>query len=183
MKSKKKWLGDERREEILTLLTQDNSPITGGQLAEYLNVSRQVIVQDISLLKAKNIPIMATSQGYVLSEENPASQLCARIVPCYHPPEETERELLLLVDQGVLVKDVKVEHPIYGDITASIMVNNRKEVYQFIQKVERTNASYLSELTNGIHLHTIEAKTEQDLDDAESALEDAGFLLTDDTKH
>ncbi len=78
---------------------------------------------------------------------------------------------------------VKVEHPVYGDITASIMVSNRKEVYQFINKVNQTQASYLSELTDGVHLHTLEASSEEDLDDAVQALHKAGFLLTDDTKH
>lgn len=183
MKPKKKWLGDERREEIISLLRQDNVPITGGHLAEYLNVSRQVIVQDISLLKAKNVPILATSQGYVLTENNSNEHAITRIVPSYHRPEDTEQELLILVDQGVLVRDVKVEHPIYGDLTASVMVSNRKEVYQFIKNIQQTKASYLSELTDGIHLHTLEAKSEKDLDDAERALDQAGYLLTDETKH
>ncbi|PYZ94078.1 transcription repressor NadR [Salipaludibacillus keqinensis] len=183
MRNKKKWFGDERRSEIILLLTNHEEPLTGGQLAEHLNVSRQVIVQDISLLKAKNIPIMATSQGYVMKDANPLNEPFSRIVACHHKPEQTEEELLILVDQGVRVKDVKVEHPIYGDITASIMVNNRKEVFQFIRKVQQTKASYLSELTDGVHLHTIEALSERDLDDAVQALHEAGFLLTDETRH
>ncbi|WP_416149152.1 transcription repressor NadR [Salipaludibacillus sp. HK11] len=181
--TKKKWLGDERRNEIILLLKSHGEPLTGGQLANHLNVSRQVIVQDISLLKAKNIPIMATSQGYILTEIDPTNEGVTRTVACQHQPEQTEEELLILVDQGVRVKDVKVEHPIYGDITASIMVSNRKEVYQFIRKVTKTKASYLSELTDGVHLHTLEGTSERDLDDAVEALDQAGFLLTDDTKH
>jgi len=183
MTIKKKWYGDERRNEIILLLKNNVDPLTGGQLADHLNVSRQVIVQDISLLKAKNLPIMATSQGYIMTEFDPNNGAVTRTVACHHQPEQTEEELLILVDQGVRVKDVKVEHPVYGDITASIMVNNRKEVYQFIRKVNQTKASYLSELTDGVHLHTLEASSEGDLDDAVQALDEAGFLLTDDTKH
>ncbi|WP_280768682.1 transcription repressor NadR [Salipaludibacillus daqingensis] len=183
MSSKKKWFGDERRNEIMMLLKNHGDPLTGGQLADHLNVSRQVIVQDISLLKAKNIPIMATSQGYIMTEQDPTNEGFTRTVACYHQPAQTEEELLILVDQGVRVKDVKVEHPIYGDITASIMVSNRKEVYQFIRKVNQTKASYLSELTDGVHLHTLEATSEHDLDDAVQALHEAGFLLTDETRH
>ncbi|MCE7793688.1 transcription repressor NadR [Salipaludibacillus sp. CUR1] len=183
MLKNRKWLGDERRNEILTLLKNTGTPITGGELADRMNVSRQVIVQDISLLKAKNYPVMATSQGYILTENNDTGEGIKRIVACYHGPEQTEEELLLLVDQGVRVNDVKVEHPIYGDITASIMVSNRKEVYQFLKKMERTKASYLSELTGGVHLHTIEANSEKDLDDAVDALNEAGFLLTGEPRH
>ncbi|MCR6110198.1 transcription repressor NadR [Bacillus sp. A301a_S52] len=182
MSSKKKWLGEERRTEIMTVLKKSHLPIKGGELADQLNVSRQVIVQDISLLKAKNMPILATSQGYILDNTILSHQGHSQLVACYHPPERAEEELLLLVDQGVRVNDVKVEHPIYGDITANIMVSNRKEVYQFLEKMKQTKASYLSELTNGVHLHTLEAKQEGDLHDAVEALRQAGFLLTGETR-
>ena len=92
---------------------------------------------------------------------------------------QTEEELNILVDQGVTVKDVKIEHPVYGDLTASILVSNRKEVKQFMKKVRSTNASYLSELTSGIHLHTITASTQEALIDAEEALRKAHFLIED----
>lgn len=128
------------------------------------------------------MPILATSQGYILDKTALSHEGHSQLVACYHPPERAEEELLLLVDQGVRVNDVKVEHPIYGDITANIMVSNRKEVYQFLEKMKRTKASYLSELTNGVHLHTLEAKNENDLNDAVEALRQAGFLLTGETK-
>ncbi|MDQ0254177.1 transcriptional regulator of NAD metabolism [Evansella vedderi] len=177
MENKKKWYGEERRYKILSLLKERKKPQTGSALAEELNVSRQVIVQDISLLKAKNIPIMATSQGYILSEGDEKTLPFSRIIACYHPPERTEEELNIIVDHGVTVKDVKIEHPVYGDLTSSIMVSNRKEVKQFLVRIKETKASYLSELTDGIHLHTLEAKSEEDIDDAVKALGDAGFLL------
>ncbi|MDG5786365.1 transcription repressor NadR [Evansella sp. AB-P1] len=179
MDVKRKWLGEERREKIMSLLKERKDPQTGSSLADELHVSRQVIVQDISLLKAKNIPIMATSQGYVLAKEEHEGLPFSRVVACYHPPERTEEELLLLVDHGVTVKDVKIEHPVYGDLTSSIMVSNRKEVRQFLNKIMETKASYLSELTDGVHLHTLEAKSEADIDDAVEALDNAGFLLKD----
>ncbi|CJQ30887.1 biotin repressor family transcriptional regulator [Streptococcus pneumoniae] len=83
----------------------------------------------------------------------------------------------MLVDHGVTIKDVKVEHPVYGDLTASIMVSNRFDVEQYLQKIENTNASYLSQLTDGIHLHTIEADSKEKLDAACEALDKAGFLV------
>ena len=103
-----------------------------------------------------------------------------RTIACNHPPERTEEELNMIVDHGVTVKDVRIEHPVYGDLTASILVSNRKEVSEFMRKVRETKASYLLELTNGIHLHTLSASSKKALDDAENALREANFLI--DTK-
>ncbi|CAM5389150.1 hypothetical protein LSPH24S_01338 [Lysinibacillus sphaericus] len=61
----KKMLGEERRLQLLELLKKSNTPITGTDFAKFANVSRQVIVNDMTLLKARNEPIIATSQGYI----------------------------------------------------------------------------------------------------------------------
>jgi uncharacterized protein len=176
MKEPTKILGDERRAYILKRLQDSSEPITGSDLASITNVSRQVIVGDITLLKARNEPIIATSQGYLYMHASRPSG-AERTIACSHGPEKTEEELILLVDHGVTVKDVKIEHPVYGDLTASIMVSNRYEVKQFMEKIRATNASYLSELTDGIHLHTISAPTEKALDEAEEALRKADLLI------
>jgi uncharacterized protein len=176
----KKMLGEERRKWILDLLKSSEEAITGGELAAKANVSRQVIVGDITLLKAKNEPIIATSQGYLYLKRSSPVIMLERTVACSHKPEDTEAELNLLVDHGVSVKDVKIEHPVYGDLTASVMVSNRQEVRQFMKKVTETKAAFLLELTGGIHLHTIVAPTEQALDAAENALSEAGYLVGND---
>ncbi|TDK61578.1 transcription repressor NadR [Bacillus salipaludis] len=173
----KKILGEERRTLILQLLKESTEPLTGSDLANRTNVSRQVIVGDITLLKAKNEPIIATSQGYLYLHQNAGNTAFERTIPSFHKPEDTEKELNLLVDLGVLVKDVKIEHAIYGDLTASVMVSNRKEVKQFIENLKSTKAALLSELTDGIHLHTISAPSEKTLDEAEAALKREGFLM------
>nr|WP_156509881.1 transcription repressor NadR [Rossellomorea aquimaris] len=173
----KKILGEERRQLILDKLITEKAPITGGDLARLTNVSRQVIVSDITLLKAKGEPIIATSQGYLYMPNTHQDTLIERVIACQHAPEKSEEELLLLVDYGVTVKDVKIEHGVYGDLTASIMVSNRKEVEQFMKKIKDTKASFLSELTDGIHLHTIMAQDEKTLMTAEQALKKAGFLI------
>ncbi|MFK9091316.1 transcription repressor NadR [Bacillus salipaludis] len=173
----KKILGEDRRKFILQLLKESSVPITGGDLSLQTNVSRQVIVGDITLLKAKNEPIIATSQGYIYLKQSSRMPAVERIIACRHTPGDTEKELNLLVDHGVLVKDVKIEHAVYGDLTASIMVSNRQEVKQFLKKLQTTKASLLSELTGGYHLHTISASTEGALDKAESALKAEGILM------
>ncbi|MCQ6273540.1 transcription repressor NadR [Bacillus sp. V3B] len=177
MKEQKKILGEERRTLLLSLLKESNQPLTGNELATKTNVSRQVIVGDITLLKARNEPIIATSQGYLYIKNVSPTTVYERTIACSHPPEKTEEELNILVDHGVTVKDVKIEHPVYGDLTASILVSNRKEVKQFIKKIKATKSSYLLELTDGVHLHTISAPTETALDEAEEALRDAHFLI------
>lgn len=177
MSEEKKILGEKRRELIIKWLKESPTPLKGGEIANKTNVSRQVIVQDISLLKARNEPIIATSQGYMYLKTEPKKNLITRIIAVKHTPEQTRKELQLLVDNGVTVKDVIVEHPVYGDLTASIMVSNRKEVDEFIKRVHDTKAAYLSQLTMGIHLHTIEADSNEKLDSACEALRKERLLL------
>ncbi|SEO35569.1 hypothetical protein SAMN04488134_106172 [Amphibacillus marinus] len=177
MSEQNKLIGEERRAAILSWLTNSGSPLTGGVLADRAGVSRQVIVQDISLLKAKNEPIMATSQGYLLIKDTPQEKKRQRIVACKHTPEQTRHELECIVDQGVTVHNVIVEHPVYGDLEALIMVSDRHDVAQFVNRIETTHAPYLSELTDGVHLHTLEAESTAKLDAAFEALKRNGYIV------
>ncbi|MFP7495139.1 transcription repressor NadR [Terribacillus saccharophilus] len=152
-----------------------DGPQKGSELAKQANVSRQVIVGDITLLKAEQYPIISTSEGYIL-QQHPVHAV-ERIVACQHPPERTEDELQLLVDLGVTVKDVRVEHPVYGQITASIMVSSRREVKTFLASIADSKAGLLSELTDGIHLHTLAADDGHIMDEAVEMLREQGFLV------
>ncbi len=176
--NQQKVLGEKRRDLILQWLKESKEPITASVLADKTNVSRQVIVQDISLLKAREEPIMATSQGYIYIDQSNEDRGFRRIIVCCHQPEDTLEELNIIVDHGVMVKDVTVEHPVYGEITAPLVLGSRRDVQLFLEKVRSTNAALLSELTDGIHLHTIEAETTDQLDEVCSALDRAGYLLT-----
>ena len=177
--TQEKLLGEQRRETILEWLKTSRDPMTGSELAERTNVSRQVIVQDISLLKAKNEPIIATSRGYVYFKRG-NQQKHTQVIACLHDAAQTEHELNILVDNGVTVKDVIVEHPVYGEITASLMLDSRRDVQFFMKKLQDTKASLLSKLTEGVHLHTIEADDEEKLNDACEALKKEGFLIDND---
>ncbi|KZE40019.1 transcriptional regulator [Bhargavaea cecembensis] len=173
-----KLKGDERRERILKKLKDSKRPIKGAELAKICGVSRQVIVGDITLLKAHGESIMATSSGYVHlggeAPERPGAR--SRKVACTHTPDQTESELNLIVDAGASVRDVTVEHPVYGELNAAIMVNNRHDVGQFLARVQDTGSPFLLELTGGPHLHTITADSEEILDRAVQALREHGFL-------
>ena len=172
----KKLLGEERRQELLALLKNAKQPLTGTDLAKHTNVSRQVIVNDMNLLKARNEPIVATSQGYLYMHQMQQTRYERKIV-CMHTSEQAKEELFILVDCGVTVENVIVEHAVYGEITASIMVSNRLEVEHFVKRVTETNALYLSALTDGTHLHVISASSKENLDLAESKLREHGILV------
>lgn len=172
-----KMTAAERQEFIISQLKKAKEPISGSQFAKMTNVSRQVIVQDISILKAKKEPIVATSQGYIYFQEEIDKGLEKRVIVCKHAPDQTREELYTIVDHGVTVKNVIVEHPVYGDITADLRLSNRKEVDHFIKKVEETNSPYLLTLRDGLHLHTIEADSVDKLDEVCEELERKGILI------
>lgn len=173
-----KIAGSDRRGLILTWLKESDEPITGSSLAAKTNVSRQVIVQDISLLKAQNEPIIATAKGYLYIKQPLDEPAFQWVIAVKHKPEDARKELEILVDHGVTIRDVTIEHPVYGDLKGSLMISNRREVNQFIKKVELGKASLLSELTEGVHMHTIYADREEHLQEACQALKEAGFLLS-----
>jgi transcriptional regulator of NAD metabolism len=175
----KKLLGEERRQKLLELLKQAKEPIKGTDFAKKAGVSRQVIVGDMTLLKARNEPILATSQGYIYMNTSDTTHAFERQIACSHAPNDAREELYTLVDAGVVVKNVTVEHPVYGELTASIMVANRHEVDLFLNRVKETGASYLSELTGGIHLHLIAATSSEFLDAAIEGIRSRGFLASE----
>lgn len=173
----KKMLGDERRNFLLNKLKQANTALTGADLAQLVNVSRQVIVNDMNLLKAKNEPIISTSQGYLYIANNQVDTRFERKIVSFHPPEKTKEELFTIVDCGATVKNVLVEHPIYGEITANLHVSSRLEVEKFIQQLQDTSATLLSALTDGTHIHLIEAPSKEILDQAVEKLREKGFIV------
>ncbi|WP_079708385.1 transcription repressor NadR [Paraliobacillus ryukyuensis] len=177
MTSTKKLVGKARRDSIIAWLKEETNPIKGTELANRAGVSRQVIVQDISLLKAKEEPIIATSQGYIYLTSSSEKKTFRRIIACDHSREQTKDELDCIVDQGVTVKNVMIEHPVYGNLEATLMVSNRQEVKQFMERISETNAPFLLELTDGPHLHTIEADRIEQLDKVEQQLKKLGILV------
>lgn len=177
LSTNEKVLGAERRHLLINTLKTAHAPIPGRELGEMTNVSRQVIVGDMTLLKAKGEPIMATNRGYIYIHPQVEPKQIEKIFVCSHTSEQTEEELNIFVDHGITVKDVKIEHQVYGDLTASVMVSNRNEVKNFLQNIQETNASFLLELTEGIHLHTVIANSEEEITNAEDSLRKAGILV------
>jgi len=171
-------LNEERRQRLLEMLSQAQHPLSGTELGQRLNTTRQTLVQDIALLRARGEPIVATSRGYLLASSLVPN--CHRaILAVRHRPEQTEEELSLLVDLGLRVLDVQVDHPVYGEIRGMLMLDSREDLREWLQHIREKRAHLLSELTGGIHLHTVEAPRAELLDRARAALRDKGFLFGD----
>lgn len=167
----------ERREQIIRILEQSDRPVPGMDLAKALGVSRQVIVQDIALLRAENKNILSTNRGYLLYRVHGERQKICRIVCVKHTKEQIRDELYTIVDCGGKVLDVMIEHEIYGRISGNLMLYTRKDVDRFVSRVEHANTRPLNCLTDGTHYHTIEADSEEMLDEIEDELEKKNYLL------
>lgn len=168
--------GKERRDQIIEILKNSKEPLSGTALAERLAVSRQVIVQDIALLRAIDKNILSTNKGYLLFM--PDQKKHNRIFHVKHKDEGIEEELNIIVDHGGRILDVIIEHYIYGQITADLRIATRRDVVEFLDKLGSGKAKPLSLLTNGEHYHTVEADRESQLDLIEQALNHAGLLIT-----
>jgi hypothetical protein len=166
---------EERRARILELLRAADRPVTGAELAQRLGISRQVIVQDIAVLRAAGEEIHASPRGYYLLPQDRAVHRA--VVAVRHTPEQTADELTILVDLGVEVVDVVVEHAMYGELRGILRVASREDVRQFMARLEETGARLLSELTDGLHLHTLEARRPELLARAREVLRERGYLV------
>ena len=165
--------GIERREKLLETLKTANRPVSGSELARQFGVSRQVIVQDIALLRT-NQPILATAQGYLLYKSD--HQKCRRAFTVSHTSEQVQDELNTIVDLGGKVLNVCVEHDVYGQITMDLMISNRQEVEQFCERLASSRSGPLLSVTGGLHVHTIEADWEDILDKIAVALAEKSYL-------
>ena len=170
--------GSQRREQILEILRESDTPMSATTLASRFDVSRQIIVGDIALIRAQGVEVYATPRGYVIPSEQ--SETIVKKIACVHNGPDTAKELNTIVDFGCKVIDVIVEHPVYGQIIGQLQIASRFDVEQFIQRVNREKAHSLSELTDGIHIHTIECPSTEALDNVITALRDMGMLLEED---
>ena len=167
--------GEQRRRAIVSLLEGQEKPISGTYLAQTYNVSRQVIVQDVALLRAKGYDILATARGYILNQET--NIMHQRVVLVKHIESETEDELNTIVDNGGRVRNVIILHPIYGELVGDLMLRTRRDVKEFVNKLKETKANQLLKLTDGSHMHTIEASSVEELDVIEEELKSKGYIV------
>jgi hypothetical protein len=169
--------GEERRARIIEALKNSEEPVSGAGLAKQFGVSRQVIVQDIALLRAVNRNIISTTTGYMLYDQK--GRKANRCFLVKHRDDEIEDEFCTIVDNGGKVLDVIVMHDIYGEISAGLVIKTRQDAYDFVEKLRNHKSVLLKELTGGVHLHTVEADSEAILDAIEKKLREKKYLLED----
>lgn len=165
--------GTERRMRILKNIKESSNPVSASRLATAYGVSRQVIVQDIALIRAAGHQIISTNRGYILNDTSSYS----RIFKVSHTEEQMEDELTTVVDLGGEIKDVIVNHRVYGRMEASLNINSRRKIMEFMNDIKAGKSSPLMKVTSNYHYHTIEADSPETLDLIENALLEKGYLI------
>ncbi len=167
--------GEERRRKLLEILSMTKEPVSGSALAKQLGVSRQVIVQDIALLRAVHTDILATTKGYILYEQQ--NEKYNREFKVRHKDSEIKEELYTIIDNGGKVLDIIVFHEVYGQIRTDLVLQNRKDVDIFCERMENGSSKPLKTVAGDTHIHTVEASSNVILDNIGRALNEKGYLI------
>ena len=166
----------DRRICIMKILKENSKPQKGHVLAEKLGVTRQVIVKDIAILRAKGKSIVATPDGYLIPKIE--RETVKKVIAVSHKANEMEDELKTIVKFGGRIKDVIVEHPVYGEIRGMLMIKNLYDVDNFLYKINKYKAEPLLILTGGVHLHTVIAD-DYTLEKIINELKEKKYIISD----
>ena len=164
----------ERRKSLITFLLSEQRPVTGSELSERFGVSRQIIVQDITALKAEGCDILSTHHGYVVKK----APYAERVFKVHHAPHHTKDELSCIVGLGGTVVNVFVEHELYGRIEAKLDIFSKDHIDTFMERIRNGESNELMRITGGFHFHTVRADSEEILDVIEEALKERDYLIT-----
>lgn len=167
----------ERRDAILETLKNAGSPLTAASLASTYDVSRQIIVGDISILRAAGHPIEATARGYVMDPQREAFPYIGTIV-CKHDQKGMEAELNTIIDNGGTVIDVIIDHAIYGELTGKLDIGSRFDIKIFVERMSGEDRP-LSALSGGIHMHQIGCRDKETFERIKSEIGELGILIDD----
>ena len=169
-------MASNRKQELLALLKGAKESMNEQSLAEHFGVTRQIIVQDIALLRADGAQIISTNRGYIYKSSDDNSYV-HRLFKVNHKVSDMEDELLAIVDNGGRIQNIMIDHPVYGEIQTLLKLTCRRDVSHFLDQASSNDFRPLSDLTNGVHYHLVEADSEQDIDYIEEALNHLGFLV------
>ena len=168
----------ERRREIIRIISESKEPVPAKELARLCDVSRQVIVQDMALIREAGIDIIATNRGYIVNAPHAAQ----RVFKVSHTDEQMEDELCAVVDLGGKMVNVMINHRVYGRMEARLGINSRKKVMEFMENIRLGKSSPLKNITSNYHYHTVEAENEEILDSVEEVLREKGYLVEETKK-
>ena len=148
----------ERRNAILNTIIKSEKPISATTLAKKFGVSRQIVVGDVAILRASQEPILATPRGYIYDAIKDNDTY---IVACNHTQEDTFDELKTIVEAGGYVEDVIIQHAIYGELSGKLHIATMDDVQEFIDLCKNKQAKNLSDLSEGVHFHTIKVPNDK----------------------
>ena len=168
--------GETRRMKLRQMLLEAREPLSGTALAGALHVSRQVIVQDIALMRAEHLPILSTNKGYLLGPDAVRASQPKRVFFVRHMTERVLEEFMTVIDLGGRILDVSVEHELYGPIRADLLIENAQDAQDFVDRLSACRDNPLKVLTDDCHYHTVTAPSEKLLDLIEAELKARGFL-------
>ena len=169
--------GEERRNKILLKLQETTTPLSGTALAKEFHVSRQIIVQDIALMRAENYGILSTHRGYILRTEKTENNQPKRVFYVKHSSDQVLEEFQSVIELGGKILDVAVEHEIYGQIRVDLFIETAADAADFCEKLEKCRDNPLNVLTDNCHYHTVSAPSEKLLDLIENELRSKNILL------
>ena len=169
--------GEERRNRILLKLQESDAPLSGTALAKAFHVSRQIIVQDIALMRAENYGILSTNKGYLLRQESVENAQPKRVFYVKHTSQQVLEEFQIILELGGKLLDVAVEHEIYGQIRVDLLIETAADAADFYERLLNCRDNPLNVLTDQCHYHTVAAPSEKLLDLIENELRSKNFLL------
>ena len=164
--------GEVRRGKIIQALKNSDKAVSATTLAKEFDVSRQVIVQDVALLRANGKNIFSTNRGYLIQEDEETT----RVFKVQHEDDEVEKELTTIVDLGGTVEDVFVYHKVYGVLRAEMNIKSRMDIRNYMEEIRSGKSSLLKNVTSGYHYHTVRAERVEILDMIQEELQKKGLL-------
>ncbi|MCR5798406.1 transcription repressor NadR [Eubacterium xylanophilum] len=166
-------MSKDRQNRILQILRTSSSPVSGTKLARECDVSRQVIVQDIAVLRAANVDIISTNRGYIIQHEGKA----VRTFKMCNTDDQTEDALKTIVYYGGVVENDYVNHKVYGRVEVELNIRSNRDVTEFIERIKSGKSTPLKNITSDYHYHTVSAESEEILDLIEEALLKKNYLI------
>lgn len=167
-----------RREKLYEMLETAEAPLTGVALSKALNVTRQIIVGDVALLRSSGKKIISTARGYQLAWEVPEKGFHQELSCQSQSMDEAEleAELNVVVDNGGIVHGLVLSHEVYGVIRVSMKLYSRRDVRQYMDRIREEKGPLIVALTQGRHVLQVETRNDEDMDALEEGLKEMGVL-------
>ncbi len=165
--------GENRRTKIIEKLSENTKPVSGRSLAKEFNVSRQIIVGDIALIRAQGINIVATNSGYIIEEIKSAKSSSIRIK---HRPEDFFDVLCTIVDEGASIAELYIEHDVYGVVSTKVDVKSRADARLLTERTFESSHAPLYALTGNVYFLKVEAISDVVLIRVQRALHEKGYI-------